>query len=208
MKNNKTFVLLAVVFLFVVLGCGRRGSNTSEYFASNTNASNTNVERVKTAEEIKQEKLTNRYKWLDEKAEEFSKLPSKSSITKAPYIKGMVVAYEQDDGETTFDSADTYIPDEDLKALTPDDVGTIILVKNKNIFYGNYVVASRGKLKSYVLTSEVIIIDQSIPAVIYRKTFRGAPPSDEVMVSPSQDTIEGESPSDKVMEFLEKLPRK
>jgi hypothetical protein len=209
MKNKKTIVLLAAIFLFVILGCNRGiSTNTTQSFTNTNTNSNTNTERVKTDAEIKQEKLSNRSKWVNDKAEEFSKLPAKSSITKSPYIKGLVVAYEQDDGDKEFSSADSYIPTDDLKALTADEVGTIILIKNKNVFYGNYTVQTRGKIPSYVLTSEVIIIDNTIPAVIYRKTFRGAPPSDEVMVSPSDDSIEGDSPDDKVNEFLEKLPRK
>ncbi|CAN5276693.1 hypothetical protein BH10ACI1_BH10ACI1_21150 [soil metagenome] len=208
MKNITLIVLL--VASAIITGCTllNRTSVLDSNKQNFTSNSNTNTANVKSDYEIQQERESKRTSWISDKTSELSKIPKSSKITKQPYIKNLAVAFYKGEFEETFTSTDSYIPT-GAKAFTDEEAQTVILVKEKSEYYADYRVTGRRELvPAFIIYNEVIIIDRSIPAVIYRKTFAGKQPGKNITVSEYDTVINGEAPDDKVMEFLNNLPRK
>jgi hypothetical protein len=93
-------------------------------------------------------------------------------------------------------------------AGSPEEVGTVVLVKFRRQKFGTYTTSGEDHIPGYVLIADLIIVDRSIPAIIYRRTFRGKRPEEFVDIRAGTDEIVGEDPREAISEFLEKLPRK
>lgn len=108
--------------------------------------------------------------------EMFDTLPTVKLAAK-PYLKGKVLVLDRD--ATQFEqstsvtaSTDYYIPDTNRQALLASDVGSIVRVdckRSKKV--GTYSANEGDSIPAYGSTCEVIIIDNTIPAVIAKKTF-------------------------------------
>jgi hypothetical protein len=67
---------------------------------------------------------------------------------------------------------------------------------------------------SYILNAEMTLVDNSIPAVIYRKTFKGEKPKPQisntntVYIKKGASEVVGEKPLQQVQKFLNDLPHK
>lgn len=205
--NKINIIFILALMLVISIGCKRLMSENTANTKSETNT-NTNTAKVETDYEKEQKKKSKRDSWVNDKIKELTKLPKKTQLTKEPYINGLAVAYrlgEFAEGEYVLD--DDFIPTGKM-AYEESEVGTIILLKEKSEWIGDYALKGKKPVPGFVLYKEVIIIDRSIPAVIYRKTFKGEPPPKTAMVSDNDLVVDGESPDAKVKEFLNGLPSK
>lgn len=206
MRNIKSFVVVIAILIALSIGCFRSNDGSRLDFAENTNTK-TNTEYVKTEYEIQQEKDAKRKIWVEDKLSTFTTLPKTSRLTKKPYLNGLAVAYHLPAESKEYYSDDAFIPT-DKKAYEDSEVGTVIIIKDKSEWIGDYVVPGHEPIPGYIVSKEVIIVDQSIPAIIYRKSFRGEKPPKEKMLKLTDVTVEGEPPDEKVRDFLNNLPTK
>lgn len=203
--NKLNTIFIFALMLAVSIGCMR---SKSESIANTNSETNTNTAKVENDYEKEQERKSKRESWITDKNKEFTKLPKKTQLTKDPYINGLAVAYRLGEfAEGEYVSDDDFIPTGKM-AYEEGEVGTVILLKEKSEWIGDYALKGKKPVPGFVLYKEVIIIDRSIPAVIYRKTFKGEPPPKKAMVSDNDLVIDGESPDAKVKEFLNGLPSK
>jgi hypothetical protein len=144
---------------------------------------------------------------LGENTAEYARLPSSSRMTGSPYFNGRAIALTKDAEEKEY-RQDYSLLDNDVRAESPEDVGTVVLVTYRRQKFGTYTTTGYDHLPGYVMVGELTIVDRSIPAVIYRKTFRGERPGENVDISMSQTEIVGTEPTDKISEFLSKLRRR
>lgn len=76
------------------------------------------------------------------------------------------------------------------------------------------IVEEDRTVPAYILNADVTIIDYSIPAVIYRKTFKGEKPknytgdTNTVYVNKGAQEVLGEKPIREIEKFLNSLPLK
>ncbi|MFN2513725.1 MAG: hypothetical protein ABR568_20180 [Pyrinomonadaceae bacterium] len=103
----------------------------------------------------------------------------------------------------------------EILAKGPEDVGTVVLVEDntkekgcKEVAKGNYRDPETGDLYgSYIEVCELTIIDQQIPAIIFRKKFEGKLDDKEYMRKGS-GRILGRVDYAEVYSFLTGLPRR
>ncbi|HEX3560503.1 MAG TPA: hypothetical protein VHU19_14955 [Pyrinomonadaceae bacterium] len=124
-----------------------------------------------------------------------------------PYLKGKQVVLT---GDTTEDSSTRKkeikytLKSSDAEAM--EQVGAVIVLRYNNVAAGDYVERGTGMIETgYRRDCEITIIDSTIPAVIYKKTLRGANPGQHVTVY-NYGTITGDPPD--VDGFLKSLPRR
>jgi hypothetical protein len=160
--------------------------------------------------------------------EEFIKLPAKVQLTPEPYLKGKAAFYHYHvepekpkpdwwlvnnlDGHTHTFSYENVI--RDVTALMPDEVETVVLWKCQQVRKGSYVVRDTGRsIPAYVWSSDLTIVDRTIPAVVYRKKFEGELYSifgveSPILISADQDKVVSSSPDKAIYTFLGGLPRR
>lgn len=115
-----------------------------------------------------------------------------------PYIKGKIVVVNKT--EVKVDDPYFDLPEE-VKALKPEDVGTIVWVTYEPSVVGRYTGGSLG----YRYTANVTVIDKASGTIIGRSTFKGGePPSTK---KGSGDAY-GSKPSNDIKNYLLGLPRK
>lgn len=148
--------------------------------------------------------------------EKISSISPPSKMASAPYLKGKVAVVETgtySDGVKT----DEYIKDSEQQANTMEEVGSIVKVecaKGSNI--GQYLVKEKNiKIPAYSSVCKATIIDNTIPAVIAQKTFTNSILTDTTTVyADKQGKISADEeyvayfPTDEIVKFLEKLPKK
>ncbi|MCA1633991.1 MAG: hypothetical protein LC802_09815 [Acidobacteria bacterium] len=108
--------------------------------------------------------------------EMFDTLPPVKLAAK-PYLKGKVLILDRDttkseQSTSVVNITDYYITDTNRHALLASDVGSIVRVdckRSKRV--GTYSAGEGDSIPAYGSTCEVIIIDNTIPAVIAKKTF-------------------------------------
>jgi hypothetical protein len=87
----------------------------------------------------------------------------------------------------------------DLKAIQPEDVGTIVLLRRGRNLYDSYTDGS----KAYISTCDVIVVDKTSGETIATNHFVG----DEPVVSPysggSTQFIDGPGPDKQILSYLE-----
>jgi hypothetical protein len=149
------------------------------------------------------------------KKEEYTTLPKKVQLTTTPYIKGKLVNYiqwnevERDKRVPPFwtfvdtSAFNTTLP----LAKTPEEVGTITLEKCDQHSDG-FFTSGDNKIPAYGWKCELTIIDKTISAVIYRKTFESRKLQNTESVRNNRGKVEAEKPSIEMSQFLDKLPQK
>jgi hypothetical protein len=148
---------------------------------------------------------------------EFTTLPAKVQLTKEPYIKGKVAPYFQsvslekkaknEKALWVFNTNAVYERKYSL-AGSPEDVGTVILQRCEEISMGNYLKGfTEEKIPAYGWKCEITIVDRTIPAVIYRKTFQTELGKAEI-TGKDDNKISGPPPFIAMNEFLAALPHK
>ena len=108
--------------------------------------------------------------------EMFDTLPPVKLAAK-PYLKGRVLILSRDASESeqstsVTNNTDYYITDTNRHALLASDVGSIVRVdckRSKKV--GTYSAGEGDSIPAYGSTCEVIVIDNTMPAVIAKKTF-------------------------------------
>ena len=148
------------------------------------------------------------------KDQEFSRLPETTKLTKQPYINGKIRILAKEPSLPGYRSYELKIA-EDRLAKTPEEVGTVALLDFKQNKFGEYGEVNpldekkAIKANGYFWTCELTLIDRSIPAVIYKETFRGNKPDKKVMTdNPSIDAVNGEKPHASIIYFLNSTPLK
>ncbi len=123
---------------------------------------------------------------------------SKEQTEQGPYLRGKVVVIDRKEKSVDREILDG-IPSE-LHASGPDDLGTVVLLE-----WGRQVgpVYTNGAI-GMIHTCEVAIVDNSIPAIVGRRGFRGSDPPSETH---GRGEIFGDRPVKAVIDFLTGLPR-
>jgi hypothetical protein len=175
---------------------------------------------------------------IQKNSDEYSRLPAKTQLAKEPYLKNKLVILEQRTSTETLEGkkleasdrrerfwimydldrgiGDTSYPKvktKKLSALTPDDVGTVVLLKFRADKIGTYSSMGEGKEKrdpvpAFQWSCDLTLVDRSIPAVIYKKSFKGKEPDMVTMVSRNTTYVDGNKPFKEIDEFLSNLPQK
>jgi hypothetical protein len=145
---------------------------------------------------------------------EFSRIPETKKLTQKPYINGKIRILAKEPQVPGYRGYDLKINEERL-AKTPEEVGTVVLLdfkRNKFALYEKLTVSENGKsptVNGYFWTCEMMLIDRSIPAVIYKETFRGNKPDEMVFSNKTNaDTVDGAKPDASIIYFLNSTPLK
>ena len=162
---------------------------------------------------------------------EYGRLPKKSQFTTQPYIKGKLFLIQADDKSFSpydYASAGCVLSDEcrettgcsfdkfaELRARSADEVQSVAVISCHKVKHGDYVPASGSntgeRIPGYDMVCELSLVDRTIPAVIYQKTFK----SELIMLEDdTSTTITGKKelvagvPHREMDSFLLGLPRK
>lgn len=208
----------ATVCLTMFLGCG-----ASEKFVSQESPSPTLTPTASPDSNTRKSDV------FVEREAEFTRLPAKVQLAKEPYIKGKIVVYEKllkiAEKDVTWThytnfGFNGYDYDEKFKniyAKTPEETQTVVLNSCQQIKLGDYEIEPTGggdkrKLPGLGWKCGVTLIDRTIPAVVYRKTFE----SERSVLGPVVlgkvygkhiDKIEIPPPTLDIQNFLGGLPR-
>ena len=185
----------------MIAGCATRQASVNTNFRRDYPAPSPSP----TIDEVARRQAENSRR-LNDNIVEYARLPSSSQMTGRPYINGRAIGLSKDPEDKEFE-LDRSLLDDNLTAESPEEVGTVVLVTYRKQKFGTYITDNSERLPGYVMLADLIIVDRSIPAMIYKKTFRGGRPEDLVDLSRYETEVVGDSPSDKVTEFLGKLPR-
>lgn len=222
--KTRTYLWLAVFSGVVLAGCFSAGKkNTAE-------KSETEVNEEARAAKCKQEREG--LKQLDAMTAEFAKPVKKTELADEPYLKGKVLvldardsgAYRSRDESNCRASSECERDDShcsrgvnfdrlsEVRARSAEEAQTIALVscrKTPSGYYSEIAGDPNKKTPSFDQVCEVILIDRSIPAVIYKKTFKSE--SRSVLTGqplPNEKEIVASVPTEDIDAFLNKLPRK
>jgi hypothetical protein len=206
MKNPPSWKFLCLLLVALLSSCASPKSSSSVNI-TNTHPNYAAPSPRTAAEEAQRQKQEN-FKRLQAKIPDFAIAPSSSRISGRPYISGKAIALSMDQEEKEYSLDSGLISGSDVVAESPEEVGTVFLVKTRKQRYGTYTTTSSGNIPGYVIVADLVIVDRGLGAVIYRKTFRGERPEDYVTITRYASEVVGSDPRDKVSEFLEKLPRK
>ena len=119
--------------------------------------------------------------------EMFDTLPPVKLAAK-PYLKGKVLILDRDASQSeqstsVTNTTDYYITDTKRHALLASDVGSIVRMdckRSKKV--GTYSAGEGDSIPAYGSTCEVIVIDNTMPAVIAKKTFANEDMADVQLV--------------------------
>ena len=194
--------------------CGSSENNSAQtgYYNQSNAASNANA-AADAAYQKQQREAAERSRRLDALAEELVAVKTRR-LTGRPYIRGKVLVVEkEEDGEPSVvtnpgGEFDTDKPGPDIYAEAPEHVGTLALLHYKKVEIPNvwYETTKGDTLLAFRWDCELTLIDRTIPAVVYKKTFRGKMPDEHVTVRSYEYEIVGELP-DGMWKFLEGLPQ-
>ena len=211
MSKNLVVTVVAAVMIFFIGGCGGGGgsaavTSNNKQLPQSQPASSPNA--TPSIYDIS-------YLFFSKEAE-LTKLPAKTQLTDQPYIKGEAVLFKQETprekkakGEKARWGFDLELSNKKIPAAKkPEDVGTVILNSCNEIPIGSYEGYDLGtKIPAYGQKCDVTIIDKTIPAVIYRKTFQSQLEKNEIVTRDTKE-IKKLPPSTEIYNFLESLPKK
>ena len=156
---------------------------------------------------------------FNEKQAELVQIPKKTSPVKNPYLKKKTVFYSkginfgETDARWIFDSSLAGISD--LIAEDPQEVKTVVLkvcrqVKSETPYFIdlNKDGKKEKEIAVFYWTCHVTIIDRTVSAVIFQKTFDSKPFNSLVFDYDSTDKYEIPMPNFAIEAFLKKLPVK
>lgn len=197
-------ILLCLLAVVVTTACVTRNSNNS----SRSTYERPSPSPTSTVDEIARLKSENNRR-LNDNISEYARLPGSSRLTGQPYINGKAIALSKDTEDKEY-SLDRGLLSEatTVVAESPEEVGTVVLVTTRKQKFATYTITGSDHIPAYIMIADLTIVDRSIPAVIYKKTFRGERPAEVVDVSRNETEIVGTDPTDKISEFLGKLPHR
>ena len=144
---------------------------------------------------------------------ELAQIPGKEQLTKTPYrdTLGPYILERQASGPYKF-----YVPpalDLTTGELPPANTLIVALVDYKKVDDGPYVLVEKNiTIPGFRLDAEVTLIDHTIPAVIYKKTFKGEKPkpslsnTNELYIKEGDREVLGKKPFEEIRTFLAELP--
>jgi hypothetical protein len=226
--------LCAVVLSLLALGCKKEQvanqKEQEEFHRKESEATNRRLER----ERLARENMAR----LRSTADEYSRLLSKTQLAREPYLKNKLVILEQSQSSKTLegkklddfdknrerswniyelDSSSytggyTKLKEKKLLALSPEEVGTIVFLKFRVDKVGMYNLSSGeekvGTIPAFQWSCDLTLVDRSIPAIVYKKNFKGEEPEFYKRVSSNTTHIAGPKPNKEIDEFLSNLPQK
>ena len=203
MSKKLVIKIVAAAMIFSMNGCGLLSGSGSKQ--TTPTPSPTETPRPVEARDL-----------FRPKEAEFTKLPAKTQLTAAPFIKGKAVLYTQSVSLDAKAKNEKPLWVFDANILTrkypvaqkPEEVGTVLLQKCDEFPMGNYATQfTEEKIPSYGWKCEVTIIDKTIPAVIHRKSFQTQMKEAE-MTSKDKKEIRRNPPLTEINDFLNGLPQK
>lgn len=137
----------------------------------------------------------------------FYSIPNlRSSISGQGYIKGKVVVLDRKN--RMIDLINDSLPSE-LRASTPDEVGTVVWLDWEEEFRFHYDYGGGIYGNAYRYNCKATIIDRSIPAKVGARSFIGSePPRQHVISTYYGESHYGSKPFDEILNYLESLPRR
>lgn len=204
MKEPKLKTLLCLLAVLVTTGCASSTTNTNSRSAYKA-PSPSPTSGIDEAARLKAE--NNRR--LQENTSEYARLPGSSRLTSRPYINGKAIALSKDAEDKEYTLNGGLLSEAvTVVAESPEEVVTVVLVTFRKQKFGTYTTTGFDHIPGYIRLADLTIVDRSIPAVIYKKTFRGERPQEFVDISRYASEIVGTNPSNQVSEFLGKLPHR
>jgi hypothetical protein len=205
--NVANLVVLALMFLFAVLGCKSAAEKERDRQAKETRDKQT-AQKQKTSDLIKA---------LEPQADTWAKLAPPLKLVRDPYVKGkIVIVYRRADDVNELHENDVVGLGE-LHAQNAEEVQTVVQTDCFQVKRGSYVTQDQEKkqIPAYISECEVALIDASLPAIIYRRKFENTKLSDEITSrSVDWETIKRKNkviapePQSEIRDFLLSLPRK
>lgn len=204
MKSVSLKIILCLAALTLALACARNSAN------STSTHSDRKASAPRTAAEEAQHGKDENLKRLEASLPKFTKAPSAARLTGHPYFNGKAVALSKypEDKDYGLDNTLILTTRSNVIADAPEEIRTIVLVTYRKQQVGTYTTTSSGKIPAFLLVADLVIIDRSLGAVIFRKTFKGDPPESNLTVTRGATQVVGADPAEKVRAFLEQLPRK
>ncbi len=151
--------------------------------------------------------------WLDIKARlepaiaDLARMPAKTEIAAAPYIKGKLIVIESAGYGPMIN--DIYFDElRDVYARKSEEVGTVALInctKEQNGVYTSKTDPSK-EVAAFKSTCEMNLVDRSQQAVVFKKTF-SAPVKEEAR-GQGNYVFAGAETQFEIRSFLKQLPRK
>jgi len=181
--------------------------------ACSGNQSGMSLEQTQRETDAALQKQDNKSAGIERLQRELAQVPAKEQLTKTPYrdTLGPFILERQDGGPYKFYVA----PLEDLTTgeLPPANTLIVALVDYKKVDDGPYVIVEKNKtIPGFRLDAEVTLIDHTIPAVIYKKTFKGEKPApvlkntNDLYIKEGETEIVGKKPFEEIQKFLAELP--
>lgn len=137
---------------------------------------------------------------------DLAKKPSKVELSPEPFLKGNVVMLGATDGREPGYQAVPAL--NGLEAMTPEEVGTVILTECRSTQRGVYRTSDNPprELPAIAIDCEVSLIDRAAQKVYFSKMFQGNL-SDETSVSQLSNSV-ASGPDQQINAFLAGLPRR
>lgn len=194
--------VLCVAIVFVISGCSRSSGGI--------NAADSSRELDESFE--KQKKTT---EGLDKILQAVTQVPAKEQLSAAPERDALgFFILERQKGEA-FKFVNSPQPNSSTGEYAPLNTMRVALVTYNKVDDGPYkIVEKNTTIPGFRLDAEVVLIDHSIPAVVHRKTFRGAKPetmspnSNYSTIKAGDTEVVGKKPIDEIQKFLNALPYK
>lgn len=149
--------------------------------------------------------------------EMFDDLPPVKLAAK-PYLQEKVLVLDRDatqleQSTSVVNTTDYYITDTNRHALLASDIGSIVRVDCKRSRrVGTYTAGEGDSIPAYGSTCEVVVIDNTVPAVIARKTFANEDMADvQIVDADKSGKVNAKEyvlpkPTSEVKDFVKALP--
>lgn len=146
---------------------------------------------------------------------EISQIPAQERLTKTPYKKdSQLPLLEKMESEKDYRLNDGLGADALTGEYPAANTLSVAFVEYKKEQVDTYTLPEdKTVVPGYILVGHLTLVDNSIPAVIYRKTFRGEKAkgltdSNTVFIQKGVKEVVGRKPTDEIRKFLDALPRK
>lgn len=202
MRRFRVNVIAALGLILCLLnGCGYNGGMTAE---------ESRRELDKTFD--KQKKTTEgKAKLLSE----ISRIPAQERLTKTPYKKdSQLPILEKMESERDYQLNGGLVEDFSTGEYPAANTLTVAYVDYKKEQVDTYTLPEdKTTVPGFIIVGNLTLVDNSIPAVIHRKTFRGEKAKgltdgNTVFIPKGAKEVVGQKPTDEIRKFLDALPRK
>jgi hypothetical protein len=148
---------------------------------------------------------------LAKRGDEFARISAPERLVRDPYLKSkIVIVYTWADGrsEITEDNMNRLNSHADAK----DEAKSVLKVKCSEIPAGKYVFKDGGnEIPAFSSKCETELIDLSIPALIYRKSFENTKLDESIkkgVFGKVPEKVVAPNPLDEIDDFVRALPEK